>query len=71
MEPVSKTLFRQSPGGWDLDLPVLTLVFPILGIAKADCQIPSTCFSIANSTLVLPRLTLRLPVLTLVLPILL
>ena len=40
-------------------------------IAKADSQIPSTYFSIANSTLVLPKLPLRSPVLILVLPILL
>ena len=57
-----------------LRFPALTLALPILlwySIAKADSQIPSTYFRIANSTLVLPRLTLRFPALTLALPILL
>ena len=38
-----------------------------LSISIADSQIPSTYFSIGNSTFVLPRLTLRFPVLTLLL----
>ena len=68
VEPVGES-FREILG--DLGGTVPTLVLPILLYSIANSQIPSADFSIANSTLVLPRLTLRSPVLTLVLPVLL
>ena len=53
VELVSWTFIRQNPGR---EGTILALALPILFCsAKADSQIPSTCFSIANSTLVLPQ----------------